>query len=156
MKKAIIIAIIGLGSEILVSCGDINVEKPKDSNIRVIDDTKPSEKTEDKKEDVKPVEACKAIDKSDPDRWRYGTKQADWFEATSSAPAGWRIATRTEIMEAWDSGALGSDGPTENVWTATQNQKKDGQAWYFNINNGVSYSSGKDYKLRILYIRDEQ
>lgn len=75
-----------------------------------------------------------------------------WQAAQDMAPAGYRLATRSEALALVDAGALADVAPANpTVWTATPHG--DTQAWLLELSTGVMAPAPTTTKIPCIYVQ---
>ncbi len=170
-----------LAAVCLVACGNIRVEKPDNGQSeqdgsqldtgRHADDSgkvgQPAGEADEPREDtVRPndnapdVAVQVAVDVAvvvrssaspDLEAVRYSPRRRPWQEAVDQAPAGYRLATRAELVALVDAGALADLEPSGPVvWSATEVEARTAQM--VELADGQSTPADKALALAALYV----
>jgi len=98
-------------------------------------------------------EKCEGYIEPDNGGWYFSGKRLDWYSADQGAPAGYRLPTRAELTEGYDSGLL-EDLFLEYVWSSTESEDSL-KANIFHLANGQSAQQDKRLAFLVVYIVEE-
>ena len=98
-------------------------------------------------------EQCEGYIEPDNGGWYFSGKRLDWYSAEFQAPAGYRLPTRAELTEGYDSGLL-EDLFLEYVWSSTESDDEL-KANIFQLANGQSAFQDKRLAFLVIYIVED-
>jgi len=144
----------------LTSCGGIEgVTKPKEEELT--QEQKPLEQTR----ATIPVKATTEVnvnvdvavvnvtDEVENREIVYLPARRGFYGAYSYAPAGYRLASRSELVNLYEGGYLKSFKAHEIVWTDSDGSGSN-QKWTFNLDSGGSYQYDVMVSLPAIYIQE--
>lgn len=74
---------------------------------------------------------------------------------TEPTPIGWRVPTRTELLELFDSGDYPDEMIGKGFWSSTPYKPVPTYAWYVNFDYGGTFADNATYSLYVRLVRDE-
>lgn len=90
------------------------------------------------------------------DKWRFSAREYTFKDALASAPTGWHVPSRLELLEAFDKSEFTwAEEDNLMVWSSTELiYDKENVAWMVNMSDGLSLRENKQNEFRVLYIKD--
>lgn len=85
-------------------------------------------------------------------KWLAMGAPATLQDAALQAPDGYRLPTRTELIQAFDAGEF--EGMSNVVWSSSEVKEADGYFYGINLGTGTQYEYNEGIDLYVLYTRD--